>query len=101
MLGMVQKPGIYPLLGTRRLYDMLSAAGGVAQGAGRLITVTHHNDPMNPITITMSSDPKLSAQNNIEIKQGDTIEVLKAGVVYVVGEVTHASGLIMDSGQIL
>jgi len=99
MLGMLQKPGIYPLLGTRHLYDMISAAGGVAQGAGRLITVTHHDDPMNPITITLSNDPKLSAQNNIEIKQGDTIEVLKAGVVYVVGEVSHASGLIMDSGQ--
>ena len=99
MLGMLQKPGIYPLLGTRHLYDMISAAGGMAQGAGRLITVTHHDDPMNPITITLSNDPKLSAQNNIEIKQGDTIEVLKAGVVYVVGEVAHASGLIMDSGQ--
>ncbi len=47
----------------------------------------------------MSSDPKLSAQNNIEVKQGDTIEVSKAGVVYVVGEVAHASGLVMDQGQ--
>jgi polysaccharide export outer membrane protein len=99
MLGMVQKPGIYPLLGTRRLYDMISAAGGFATGAGRVITVTHRSEPMNPITLTLSSDPKLSAQNNIEIKQGDTIEVLKAGVVYVVGEVSRASGLIMDSGQ--
>jgi polysaccharide export outer membrane protein len=99
MLGMIQKPGIYPLLGTRRLYDMISAAGGLAPGAGRLITITHHNDPMNPLTITLTSDPKLSAENNIEIKQGDTIEILKAGVVYVVGEVARASGLIMDSGQ--
>ncbi len=99
MLGLIQKPGIYPLLGTRRLYDMISAAGGLSPGAGRLITVTHRSDPMNPILITLTSDPKLSAQNNIEIKQGDTVEVSKAGVVYVVGEVARASGLIMESGQ--
>src|SRR6266404_1569464 len=49
MLGLIQKPGIYPLLGTRRLYDMISAAGGLSPGAGRLITVTHRSDPMNPI----------------------------------------------------
>src|SRR3954447_22936438 len=46
MLGMVQKPGIYPLLGTRHLYDMISAAGGLATGAGRVITVTHRSEPM-------------------------------------------------------
>ncbi|MFL6301738.1 MAG: polysaccharide biosynthesis/export family protein [Terriglobales bacterium] len=101
MLGLVQKPGIYPVLGSRRLYDMISAAGGLAPGAGRVVTVTHKEDPMNPIIITMTADPKLSAQNNIEVKQGDTIEVSKAGVVYVVGEVQRASGLIMDQGQTL
>jgi polysaccharide biosynthesis/export protein len=101
ILGLVQKPGIYPVLGSRHLYDMLSAAGGLATGAGRLVTVTHKEDPTNPIVITLSGDPKISAQNNIEIKQGDTIEVSKAGVVYVVGEVQHASGLIMDQGQTL
>jgi polysaccharide biosynthesis/export protein len=63
--------------------------------------VTHKQDPMNPIIITMTGDPKLSAQNNIEVKQGDTIEVSRAGVVYVVGEVQRASGLIMDQGQSL
>src|SRR6266404_3519719 len=48
MLGLIQRPGIYPLLGTRRLYDMISAAGGLSPGAGRLITITHRSDPMNP-----------------------------------------------------
>jgi len=99
MLGLIQRPGIYPLLGTRRLYDMISAAGGLSPGAGQLVTITHRGDPMNPTLITLTSDPKLSAQNNIEIKQGDTVEVSKAGVVYVVGEVARASGLVMDNGQ--
>jgi len=101
MLGLVAKPGIYPVLGSRRLYDMISAAGGLAPGAGQVVIVTHKQDPMNPVLVTMTSDPKLSAQNNIEVKQGDTIEVSKAGVVYVVGEVARASGLVMDQGQTL
>jgi polysaccharide biosynthesis/export protein len=101
MLGLVAHPGIYPVLGTRRLYDMISAAGGLAPGAGQVVIVTHKQDPMNPVLITLTSDPKLSAQNNIEVKQGDTIEISKAGVVYVVGEVARASGLVMDQGQTL
>src|SRR5437588_2183634 len=47
MLGLVQKPGIYPVLGSRRLYDMISAAGGLAAGAGQVVVVTHKENPMN------------------------------------------------------
>ena len=79
MLGLVQKPGIYPLLGSRQLYDMISAAGGLSPGAGRLVIVTHKEDPMNPITHTMTSDPKLSAQNNIESEAGRHHRGLEGG----------------------
>src|SRR5690348_17887638 len=34
VLGEVQRPGIYPLLGARRLYDAISAAGGTTPKAG-------------------------------------------------------------------
>ena len=35
VLGEVQKPGIYPVLGPRKLFDMISEAGGTAPKAGR------------------------------------------------------------------
>src|SRR5208282_5965959 len=39
ILGEVSKPGIYPDLGDRRLYDLLSAAGGFTPSAGRKVSV--------------------------------------------------------------
>src|SRR5262249_33048440 len=62
LMGEVSRPGIYPVLGTRRLYDILAAAGGVTPTAGRTVTITHRDSPQDPVTITMSPDPKLAAQ---------------------------------------
>jgi polysaccharide export outer membrane protein len=45
VLGEVQKPGIYQLLGARRLYDAISSAGGMTKTAGRFVLITHRDDP--------------------------------------------------------
>src|SRR5262249_10797171 len=99
LIGEVSRPGIYPVLGTRRLKDIIAAAGGPTPTAGRTVVITHRDDPMNPETLVMDPDPKLAAKANVVVQQGDTIEVLKAPLVYVVGEVEHASGLMLDSGK--
>ena len=39
ILGEVAKPGIYPAMGDRRLYDLISAAGGFTTSAGRKVSV--------------------------------------------------------------
>ena len=36
VMGEVARPGIYPLMGPRRLYDVIAAAGGLSQRAGQL-----------------------------------------------------------------
>lgn len=43
VLGEVQKPNVYPLLGSRRLFDVLSLAGGTTPRAGQVITITHRD----------------------------------------------------------
>ncbi len=96
VIGEVTAPGIYPLLGPHRLYDALSAAGGLTTKAGRLVTVTHKNDPSHPIDLYLDrelSDPKA----NIDLEPGDTIAVSKTGVVYVVGEVLKPGGFLMEN----
>src|SRR5713226_3118990 len=40
VLGEVQRPGIYPLLGERKLYDVISAAGGISFKAGGYVLIT-------------------------------------------------------------
>jgi len=101
VLGEVMKPGIYPLLGTRRLFDALSYAGGTTPKAGRTVTITHRTDPDHPQLITMSNDPVKSAQSNVEVLPGDTVMVSKAGVVYVAGEVNKPGGFVMENNESL
>ena len=45
MVGEVMRPGAYPAIGERHLFDLISAAGGLSEKAGRIITIEHHGDP--------------------------------------------------------
>jgi polysaccharide biosynthesis/export protein len=98
VLGEVQKPGVYPLLGSRRLFDVLSLAGGTGPKAGRVVSISRRDHPESPRTVKLSNDATESAQSNIEVFPGDTVVVSRAGVVYVVGDVHKPSGVIMDNG---
>jgi polysaccharide export outer membrane protein len=99
VLGEVLKPGVYPLLGSRSLFDVLSLAGGTTPKAGRLVSIAHRDTPQKPTTVAMSNDAAESAKSNIEIFPGDTVVVSKAGVVYVVGDVKKPSGVPMENGS--
>jgi len=99
VLGEVTKPGVYPMVGKRRLYDMVSEAGGFTPKAGKLVTITHRDQPTIPEKITISDDPAKSVQSNVEIDPGDTIVVSKAGIVYVVGDVQRPGGFVMENNE--
>jgi len=98
VLGEVQKPGIYPLLGERNLYDAISSAGGTTPKAGRFVMVTRRNDPQHPLQVPLLSGAD-SMKNNVTVEPGDTIVVSKAGVVYVVGDVHQPGGFVMENGN--
>ena len=95
VVGEVNKPGNYPALTTRRLYDAFQQAGGLTPTAGK-VSITHPGQLDNPNVITLSNDPIKSAQANVEIMPGDAITVSKAPIVYVMGEVTKPGGYVLD-----
>ncbi|HLH35405.1 MAG TPA: polysaccharide biosynthesis/export family protein [Alloacidobacterium sp.] len=98
VIGEVRTPGIYPTLGTRKLLDMLSVAGGLQTTAGKSVSIVHRNDPQHPVTIALQSGPgTMYAQENPVILPGDTIVVSKAGVVYVIGDVLKPGGFLIDN----
>jgi polysaccharide export outer membrane protein len=99
VLGEVQKPGIYPLPGTRNLFDALSAAGGTTPRAGTLVAITHRSDPQHPQAVSISYDGKSGTHSNIPIYPGDTVVVSKAGLVYVTGDVKTPGGFIMENAH--
>lgn len=98
VLGEVQRPGIYPLLGSRKLYDAISAAGGTTPRAGRYALITRRNEPQHPVQVPLSTGTPESMENNVPVEPGDTIVVSKAGLVYVVGEVRQPGGFVMENG---
>src|SRR5438874_9783767 len=100
VLGEVTKPGVYPVLGEQRLFDLISAAGGLTERAGRSITVTRRNQADKPITIALARNITDNPDSNVDVFPGDTVIVRKADVVYVVGDVGRPSGFLMDSGNL-
>ena len=100
VLGEVARAGVYPVTGEQRLLDLISAAGGFTEKAGRSITVTHRDQPDKPLTVPLSRNVSDNPQSNIAVLPGDTIIVRKADLVYVVGDVGRPSGFLMDSAHV-
>jgi len=97
VLGEVQKPGIYPLLGPHTLFDAISAAGGTTPKAGREVTITRRKQLQSPEVVELSYDPTGSTKTNVTVEPGDTVVVSKAGMVYVVGDVKQPTGIVLES----
>jgi polysaccharide export outer membrane protein len=97
VMGEVLKPGVYPVLGARKLFDVLSMAGGTTPKAGKAISITHRDSPQEPLAVSLSNDANESVKSNIDIYPGDTVVVSKAGMIYIVGDVHKPTGVPMDN----
>jgi len=96
VLGEVSRPGVYPVLGQQRLFDLISAAGGLTEKAGRSVSVIPRGQPDKPIIVPLTRNLTDTPDSNIDVSPGDTVIVRKADVVYVVGDVGRPSGFLMD-----
>lgn len=100
ILGEVAKPGIYPALGERKLYDFISSAGGFTSVAGRKISVIREHGNGATITLELPKNLADDLKDDIDVFPGDTISVPRAPVIYVVGDVGHPTGLLIDNGSL-
>ena len=100
--GEVQHPGIYQVLGSRTLLDLISMAGGLTNLADTRITVQRRGAAEEKVTVKLKTDdPEASLANNVQIYPGDLVLVPRAGIVYVLGDVNRPGGFVMqDSGKI-
>jgi polysaccharide export outer membrane protein len=99
VLGEVQKPGIYPLLGAHTLFDVISAAGGTTPKAGNTVMLSRREHPAQVETVQLPRDNKDWGRSNVAVQPGDTVMVSKAGIVYVVGDVRQPGGFVMENSQ--
>ncbi len=93
VLGMVNRPGRFPLEGRRNLTDILAMAGGIAADGADVLTVIHYQDgkpnkqTIDIIDMFRSGDLK----ENGQIQGGDVIFVERAPRFYIYGEVQRPS----------
>jgi polysaccharide biosynthesis/export protein len=99
VLGEVLKAGIYPDVADHKLYEVISEAGGFTSSASRKIAVIRRNRA-DPIRIDLPRNLADDLSGNIDIQPGDTITVPRAPIIYVVGDVGHPSGLLVDNGTL-
>lgn len=102
VIGEVQHPGVFQVLGPRSLLDVVSMAGGLTNVADTRITVKRRTGAEEKLTVKLKTDDAdVSLSNNVQIYPGDLVVVPRAGIVYVLGDVNRPGGFVMqDSGKI-
>jgi len=105
VLGAVQNPGTYELLGRQTLLQIISKAGGLTDLAGDNIFVIRELEGGKSTSLTISIDElffKANAELNIALQPNDVINVPvdKIVKIYVMGQVTSPGALEVKRSQI-
>jgi polysaccharide export outer membrane protein len=99
--GEVNRPGVYPVLTSRTVLDVISMAGGLTNMADTHVTIKHRSGSEDRLTVKLRADEAGAAlDENAAVFPGDLVVVPRAGIVYVLGEVGRPGGLVMqDNGK--
>lgn len=97
VLGQVAHPGTVQLAAPRTLIDVLSLAGGLTDDADRHIVVERGGRDGERIHAFLPNHADDTLNANVLVRPGDTIIVPRAGIVYVLGDVAHPGGYVMQN----
>jgi len=98
LMGEVKAPGNYALKTPLSINEVLQMAGGITENADRNIVVQHRNNT-EKFPYYVSNDPNQALTPSLVIRPGDTIFVPKAGIVYVIGDVSKPGGYIISDNH--
>jgi len=111
IIGAVKLPGIYQIKGDKALLDMLAQAQGLEPEAGNTIQIIRAKSTALGVAEDASNQAETVSINiqdllengktelNVPIHAGDTINVLRAGSIFVVGEVIRPNEFVLRSGK--
>jgi polysaccharide biosynthesis/export protein len=119
VIGAVKNPMVIQGLRSTTLLQVLSQAGGISEDAGNAVIVTRQlpdisdlpdpsanpsapPPPAAPQTFTIKLTDLLQsgdARFNIPLAGGDVVSVPRAGIIYVVGAVSHPGGFLLQNDQ--
>lgn len=106
VMGMVTKPAVYSLNHRTTVLEALSLAGGTSPNGGSTVTIVRGEasaeatgQPVGSVKIVelsrLGKGEDLSS--NVEVRNGDVVNVAPAEVVYVVGAVVKPGGYAMSN----
>ncbi|MFP3867928.1 MAG: polysaccharide biosynthesis/export family protein [Desulfobacteraceae bacterium] len=109
VVGAVNKPGSYEMIGPRSLLEMISQAGGLRDEAGDVVHIIRHGSAaggkkgkQTPETIAVDLRYLLTKGDleilKIPINHGDVISVPFVGFAYVTGEVNKPGKVPIKQG---
>ena len=90
VLGLVVRPGLYPLdTADMRVPQVIAAAGGIAPGGNDTVTIIRSGKPI----------PVASLSKDFVLQGGDTVYVDRAPQFYIYGEVVRAGSYAVTDGM--
>ncbi len=99
VIGEVENPGSYPLIGRRTILDIISEAGGIAEKAGKklyLIRGSSSGNSAESITIDLEElIEKGNPELNLPVQSGDVISIPPEKYIYV-----YVFGAVNSPGQL-
>jgi polysaccharide biosynthesis/export protein len=96
IIGEVASPGKYPLLQPASFIDVLALAGGPTRLAGNEVQITPGDNKASPALVHYSKASDAKTVADVIVHPGDTVQVKRAGIVYVLGAVNRPGGYIMQ-----
>ena len=96
IIGEVSSPGKHPLLSPGKLVDILALAGGTTVAAGNEIQITRGIGGGEPVLVHYSKATDAKTVADVIVYPGDTVQVRRAGIVYVLGAVNRPGGYVMQ-----
>lgn len=97
VVGQVAHPGSFHLAAARSLIDVLSLAGGLTETADRHIVIQRGGKDGQRIRVFLPNRADEALNADVLVRPGDTVLVPKAGIVYVLGDVAHPGGYVMQN----
>src|SRR6185437_11043473 len=94
--GEVASPGKYPMLAPHKLSEILALAGGPTMLAAGNVDILRAGDKGNKIVARYVRGGDPARNDDVSVNPGDSVQVRRTGVVYVLGAVARPGGYVMQ-----
>jgi len=98
VIGEVKDPSFYRINTPTSIIEILAMAGGLTDAADRKLLVDRRGTH-EKVTYFLSNDATVATETAVYVNPGDTVVVPKAGIVYILGDVTRPGGYAINDNE--